>query len=299
MVGNKFYERKSDTTVTVISDNKEIVLLSTGEKVDKNYLLTSGEYSAIDDGAGIKPNHMTKESMDPSSFMNQSALGSSMVANSLFNQLSNIDTSNISDNIHSGPTVEIIESGDSFDRYTNDAYYKQDLEAERMEMQKKLKNYKAPKVPYIDDEIEDEFMQSNPQRRDIFSELEDIDKRSSSTMPNPDMRAQRRHPVIQEPVIQEPTNPLLELVKQAKKVNKFKANIAIDSMLPKYDLIKMFEESYDLSIIDILADEMIDKIIEDRETLRDKIKAEIKAKVYPKPRKTTKATKSTKQDGKV
>lgn len=299
MVGNKFYERKSDTTVTVISDNKEIVLLSTGEKVDKNYLLTSGEYSAINDGAGIKPNNMTKESMDPSSFMNQSALGSSMVANSLFNQLSNIDTNNISDGIHSGPTVEIIESGDSFDRYTNDAYYKQDLETERMEMQRKLQNYKAPNVPYIEDEIEDEFVQNKPQRRDIFSELEDIDKKGSSTMPNPDIRRERRHPVIQEPVIQEPVNPLMELVKQAKKVNKFKANITIESMLPKYDLIKMFEESYDLSIIDILADEMIDKLIEDRESLRDKIKAEIKAKVYPKPRKATKTTKSTKQDGKV
>lgn len=299
MVGNKFYERKSDTTVTVISDNKEIVLLSTGEKVDKNYLLTSGEYSAINDGAGIKPNHMTKESMDPSSFINQSALGSSMVANSLFNQLANIDTSNISDGIHSGPTVEIIESGDSFDRYTNDAYLKQDLEAERMEMQKKLQNYKAPNVPYIEDEIEDEFVQNKPQRRDIFSELEDIDKKGSSTMPNPDIRKERRQPVVQEPVVQEPVNPLLELVKQAKKVNKFKANIPMESMLPKYDLIKMFEESYDLSIIDILADEMIDKLIEDRESLRDKIKAEIKAKVYPKPRKATKSTKSTKQDGKV
>lgn len=294
MIGNKYLDKSTNSTITVISSSNGIVLLSNGEKIDEGYLVNNSNYVDVTDGTynyNNTNNSYNNTVVNPDTFMKSGGMAGG-IASALSSQISKINTSQISDNVSTSTKVEIIDSGESYDKYANESYLAQDLEEEKREMLAKIKNYKEPKFNFKPEEDEDnDGIDNQPQqiRRDIFDEIKDNKVGGvKDAMPSLS-RKERKVGVNNTEYI--PENPLLALVKQAKKVNKFKANIAIDTMLPKYDLIKMFEESYDLSIIDILADEIIDSILDDRDAIREKIKSEIKAKVYNKQKTTRKPIK--------
>lgn len=70
-------------------------------------------------------------------------------------------------------------------------------------------------------------------------------------------------------------DPIISLLKKTKRVNKFKAKIEIEELLPKNEFIQMIEESYDNSAIDYLVDEMYNKILNDKSHIKDMIKQQM------------------------
>jgi division protein CdvB (Snf7/Vps24/ESCRT-III family) len=70
------------------------------------------------------------------------------------------------------------------------------------------------------------------------------------------------------------------MFKRAKRNTDFSVDIEVVNKLPRLDFIEMMEDSYDVSMIDYLADEFTNKIIQDPSIIRNKIKDKINELVY-------------------
>lgn len=82
------------------------------------------------------------------------------------------------------------------------------------------------------------------------------------------------------PVTQQ--DPILSMFKNVKKNVDFKMSIDITNKIPRADFIEMMEDSYDISIIDYLAEEFTQNIIKDPSIIKKNIKEEIEKIVYNK-----------------
>jgi len=81
--------------------------------------------------------------------------------------------------------------------------------------------------------------------------------------------------------IEKPTqDPILSMFKNVKRNVDFKISIDVIDKIPRTDFIEMMEDSYDISIIDFLAEEFTQGIIKDPSIIKHRIKDEIKRIVY-------------------
>lgn len=99
-----------------------------------------------------------------------------------------------------------------------------------------------------------------------------------------------------------PEDPITTMFKNTKRSINFDMNINYKNKIPRLDFIEMMEDSYNISIIDCLATEFTNEILNNPRLLEDSIRAKIKEMVYKKSKttkpKTTKpkATKPKKED---
>lgn len=77
-------------------------------------------------------------------------------------------------------------------------------------------------------------------------------------------------------------DPILAMFSNVKRNTNFKLTIDITDKIPRPDFIEMMEDSYEVSIIDYLADEFVKKILSNPDNIKDSIKQEIKNIVYKK-----------------
>jgi len=85
------------------------------------------------------------------------------------------------------------------------------------------------------------------------------------------------------------------MFKNVKRKEDFSIDIKVEDKIPRLDFIEMMEDSYEISIIEFLADELTKKLFEDPNLIRQKIIDEIKERVYPKPVKATTKKTTTKK----
>ena len=81
-----------------------------------------------------------------------------------------------------------------------------------------------------------------------------------------------------EPPIQriEVQDPLTSMFRNVKRNVDFNIDLKIEGKIPRLDFIEMMEDSYEVSIIDFLAQEFTENILRDPKLVRNKIKNEIK-----------------------
>jgi hypothetical protein len=89
-------------------------------------------------------------------------------------------------------------------------------------------------------------------------------------------------PHVQKVVVQQPSleDNSIAMFNKIKKTEDFNISFSISEKIPKNDFIKMWEESFDLSIIDHLADEFVNKLLQDPSSLKDEIVKQLKKIVY-------------------
>lgn len=75
-------------------------------------------------------------------------------------------------------------------------------------------------------------------------------------------------------------DPIISIFKNAKRNIDFSIEISVDGKIPRTDFIEMMEDSYELSIIEYLADEFTANIVKNPHSIRNKIIKEIKKMVY-------------------
>ena len=82
-----------------------------------------------------------------------------------------------------------------------------------------------------------------------------------------------------EPPIQriEVQDPVIGMFKNVKRNTEFKINLKVDGKIPRLDFIEMMEDSYEVSIIEYLADEFTNNLLKDPSIIRNKIINEIKS----------------------
>jgi hypothetical protein len=81
-----------------------------------------------------------------------------------------------------------------------------------------------------------------------------------------------------EPPIQriEVQDPLTSMFRNVKRNVDFNIDLKIEGKIPRLDFIEMMEDSYEVSIIDFLAQEFTENILRDPKLVKNKIKNEIK-----------------------
>ena len=84
-----------------------------------------------------------------------------------------------------------------------------------------------------------------------------------------------------EPMVQriEIQDPIISMFKNVKRNLEFKINLNIDGKIPRLDFIEMMEDSYDVSMIEYLAEEFTNNILMDPSFIRNKIIDEIKSMI--------------------
>jgi hypothetical protein len=82
--------------------------------------------------------------------------------------------------------------------------------------------------------------------------------------------------VYQPPV----EDPIITMFKNCKRNKDFKISLDIEDKIPRPDFIEMMEDSYTTSIIEFLADEFTNNLLQNPNIIKEKIINEIKTIVY-------------------
>ena len=77
----------------------------------------------------------------------------------------------------------------------------------------------------------------------------------------------------------EALDPVTQMFKNVKRNTNFNLNFKINGKIPRLDFIEMMEDSYEISIIEYLADEFTKNILNDPSEIRNKIIQEIKSMI--------------------
>ena len=83
-----------------------------------------------------------------------------------------------------------------------------------------------------------------------------------------------------QPVQREVEDPIIRMFKGVKRNVDFNISLDIINKIPRLDFIEMMEDSYETSIIDFLADEFTNNLLENPKVIRDMIKNKIHTMVY-------------------
>lgn len=75
-------------------------------------------------------------------------------------------------------------------------------------------------------------------------------------------------------------DPITAMFRNVKRNVDFRMNVEISNKIPRLDFIEMMEDSYEISIIDFLADEFTRNILDNPEQIKDMIRDRIKQVVY-------------------
>lgn len=82
-----------------------------------------------------------------------------------------------------------------------------------------------------------------------------------------------------QPIVED---PIIKMFKGVKRSLDFNVSIDIDNKIPRVDFIEMMEDSYETSIIDFLADEFTNNIVNNPQMIKEMIKVKINEIVYGK-----------------
>jgi hypothetical protein len=83
-----------------------------------------------------------------------------------------------------------------------------------------------------------------------------------------------------QPVQREVEDPIIRMFKGVKRNVDFNISLDIINKIPRLDFIEMMEDSYETSIIDFLADEFTNNLLDNPKVIRDMIKNKIHIMVY-------------------
>ena len=105
----------------------------------------------------------------------------------------------------------------------------------------------------------------------------DADKPKSIAQPKPKPIEQPTE-VVQRFNVED---PIITMFRNAKRNVDFSINLKVEGKIPRLDFIEMMEDSYNISMIEFLADEFTNDLLENPNKLKMMVIQEIKNKVYP------------------
>ena len=257
----KFRNNKTGEVLKVISTFENIAILEGNQKTTVDALLNSSVFS---------------EEIDPSSFFsNQSAY------NILAEKIKTIPTHMIKDDeLSSGVNVSPSYNSDmQFSPNTNEsAVVMTTEEDERAELARKYG-------------VTEDSGQSLQRQNEAFAKIlgDDTDNELpqvfNQQINNPIQRVEvQREEVQSQPmrreVVQQVEDPIITMFKRTKRSVDFKISVDISDKIPRLDFIEMMEDSYEISMIDFLADEFTNKILQNPSLIRESVKNRIKQLVF-------------------
>lgn len=247
-----FKNNKTGDTIRVIDSFENIAILENKQKIDVRTLMDSNQYT---------------EQIDPQSFFNNQNAYDSLV-----NKIKSMPTEHIQDDPQDiSQNLSNSYVSDSVMPTTNEsAIVMSSEEDERAELMKKY--------GVVDNS--NDIQRQN----EAFSKL--LDEEELPTKPvSIKLKTQevQRFEVNREPqnqVVNVVEDPIITMFRKTKRNVEFKINIEVSNKIPRLDFIEMMEDSYEISMIDFLADEFTNKILQDPTIIKETIKNKIKQLVY-------------------
>ncbi len=249
LANKTFKNNRTGQTVKVLDSFENIVILDDKSRIDANKLLD--------------PNLFT-ELIDPSSFF-ETHVPYDMIAE----KIKSIPLDNVPDDDTNEIRVNV--AGDDFAPATSEsaAFYTTE-DDERAELARKYG---------IENNKNDELQRQNEAFNKLLNEEETP---KTNNVPQNDIKITRAThndiKVMAPPIPAE--DPIVAMFKNVKRVKDFSINLEIKNKIPRLDFIEMMEDSYNVSIIDFLASEFTNNLLQNPQVIEDMIRDKIKEMVY-------------------
>lgn len=270
-LNNKSFRNNLTGEIVKVKDSFEnIAILESKEKISVNRLMDANAFT---------------EYIDPANFFNNQA-----AYNILTEKIKDIPMDQIRDEDGGSGDVLVVDAGNrgASPTFNESAVMESDPEQERLEL--------AQKYSHLGVNVDSLQKQNDAFSRLLGDDADDLPEVPQPQQPRPQQpRPQQRQ---EEPVTQIVVNgvenqqvsktinsvpvndPVTTMFRNVKRNVDFKVTLDILNKIPRKDFIEMMEDSYEISIIDFLADEFTNKLLNDPSIIRDMIKSKLKQVVY-------------------
>jgi len=262
MIGKKFTSLTDGRVVEVKDAFEDIIILQDGSKIKASRLMDRSFYD---------------EYIDPNSFFqNQSLLNTfaqkiKQIPEDVVNKMSNEDKLSINENLRSDGLKP---------RFDEPAILQADPEMEKMELMRKygISDTSQNPNPLVESKKQMERFASILQElQEEVDEEETIQRvevtREENIFESRSNEIQKTNEIIQE-------DPIITMFKNVKRNREFKITIDLENKIPRPDFIEMMEDSYNTSLIEFLATEFTNSILDNPDIIKNKIISEINNIVY-------------------
>ena len=240
LLNKSFKDNSTGQTVKVDSVNEGIITLNNGEKVATSRMLDTNYYEEV---------------VDPTSFFTKE---SSSLLGSIMDKVKNIKTDHMVDD--NTITNSIGSINDGFSPSTNESAVVQiSEEDEKAELMKKYNIQEPPKTTSAEELLGESNVNQN-----VTNDVPPINNVTTQ---------QVQQPIQQAPIQQvQVEDPIISMFKNVKRIVDFKFDFSIEEKIPRIDFIEMMEDSYNTSIIEYLAEEFTNKLLNDPSVIKNLIK---------------------------
>ena len=230
LVNKSFKNNQTGEVIRIIDSYQNIAITDKKERIDVGRLMDNRYYT---------------EEIDPKSFFQNES-----TYNLFAEKIRNVDLSKVPvdrENSIGGDSISL-PSTDGFNPTTTEsAVIMYDPEDEKAELMRKygaidtsaqLKQQQAFSKLLGEDDG-GEVVQVN------------VDRQSAVSQPQPIQQAQPQQEVVQRVNFED---PIITMFKNAKRNVDFSVDLKVEGKIPRIDFIEMMEDSYEISIIEFLAD---------------------------------------------
>jgi hypothetical protein len=252
LANKSFKDNKTGEVVKVIDTFENIAILENKQKMDVRKL--------------TDPNFFTEQIDINNFFNNQGAY------NSLAEKIKNIPIENIVDNDGDVRGNVVMADGIRMPSVEESAVILSDPEQEKIELARKY----GLAMPDNKDSLQHQNAAFAKILGDDAEDLPKIEPRKTEVNVSNVTQVEAKREYIQ------PTqnDPIMNMFRGVKRNVNFKMNIEISNKIPRLDFIEMMEDSYEVSIIDYLAEEFTQNLLKDPSQIKEMIKDRIKKVVY-------------------
>jgi hypothetical protein len=253
----KFRNNRTGEIIKVIDTFENIAILENRQKVDVRQLQDPLQFT---------------EEIDPTSFFDTQG-----AYNTLAEKIKNIPINMIGED-----PVELTERfGGELSPATNESAVI--MTTEEDEMQELAKKYGIEQDPG-----ELVAKQQNAFAKILGEDIEDLPVVKPFTPPVEQVtkievdREEVKRPEIANIPPQVSEDPIISMFRKAKRTQDFQVDLKIENKIPRLDFIEMMEDSYELSIIDYLAEEFTNDLLKNPNFIKEVVKEKIKEMVSKK-----------------
>ena len=269
---NKIFKNKlTGDTFTIVDQYQNVAITSNKEKVNTSLLQNNNIFEEVSSMSIVNESFTTRkveDVIDPNNFFDNQR-----TYDVFAEKIKNVDMSNIKDDSYNDSSVNANLPNDFRPSSNDSAVIMSDPEYEIEELKRK----------YGATSIDDSLRKQNEVFSKILEEPSDNQPEEQPYVPvqlsEQQNNRQNLMNIQNEPPIQriEVQDPVIGMFKNVKRNTEFKINLKVDGKIPRLDFIEMMEDSYEVSIIEYLADEFTNNLLKDPSIIRNEIINEIKS----------------------
>ena len=278
LANKSFRDNKTGEIIKVIDSFENIAILENKAKIDTRRLLDQNLYT---------------EQIDPSNFFNNQG-----AYNSLFEKIKTLPTDNLPfDEGQPNVGQQVVRNDSSYQQPVDDdsAIVYSSVDDEKAELARKygasidntvsLAKQNEAFTRILGDDSVDELpvVPNRPVQVEEPVQRVEINRDNSGEVTGSVIINNQKQDSYEKQYSQPVEDPVYTMFKGIKRSVEFSLDLNLENKIPKLEFIEMMEDSYEKSIIDFLANDITQSILNNPEYLRNRIKDKINEMVYKKP----------------